>query len=394
MRILMLSHGYPPTVSGVTLVVQRFSRALIRRGHDVAVLTGRQRGASDQFVDQEVRVIRIRSWRNPYWQEGPIPLITLRTLNKLIRDIQPDLIHTHENALLSLQLLRLQRELSIPMVASCYFYPNFVPHYLKLGHRLEPSLVRFLWKYGVFNLNHFDRVIFSTLTQLQEFVDHGLSAPSMVVSNGVDLAEYRPAGGRQAGMDAEVAQRYALPMGPRVLFNGRLALDKKIDVLIRAMPRLWSERRAHLLLAGRGDDQPRLQALVRQYKVEHCVHFLSFVPDADLPAIFRLSDLFAIASICEVQSIPALKALASGLPIVAVNAGSLPELVHDGKNGYLVQPDDPQAFAESALRALDGPAEPFRQASLVISREHSEQVTFDMIEELYQQLVSRYKGPV
>jgi glycosyltransferase involved in cell wall biosynthesis len=243
------------------------------------------------------------------------------------------------------------------------------------------------WKYGVFNLNHFDQVIFSTLTQRQEFIDHGLCAPSMVISNGVDLGEYTPADGRQVDRDAEVARRYALPSGPRVLFNGRLARDKKIDVLIQAMPRLWSERQAHLLLAGRGDDQPRLEALSRKLHVEHCVHFLGFVPDADLPAIFRLSDLFAIASICEVQSIPALKALASALPIVAVNAGALPELVHDGQNGYLTPPDDPQALAEAALRALDGPVERFRLASLDISQAHGEYATFDALERLYKRMV-------
>lgn len=387
MRILMLSHGYPPTVSGVTLVVQRVSRALAQRGHDVTVLTGRQRGATDRFMDQDVQVIRIRSRRNPYWNEGPIPLITLRTMRRLINEASPDVIHTHENALLSLQLLRLRHALSVPMVASCYFYPSFVPHYLKVGERLEPALVRILWKYGVFNLSHFDQVIFSTLTQRKEFIDHGLRAPSMVVSNGVDLAEYTPADGRQAEQDAEIAQRYAIPSGPRVLFNGRLALDKKIDVLIRAMPSLWSERGTHLLIAGRGDDQPRLEALARQMHLEHCVHFLGYVPNADLPAIFRLSDLFAIASTCEVQSIPALKALASGLPIVAVDAGALPELVQDGINGYLTPPDDPQALAEAALHALDGPADRFRQASLDISHAHGEAATFDALEQLYQRLV-------
>ncbi len=248
-------------------------------------------------------------------------------------------------------------------------------------------LVSCLWKYGVSNLSHFDEVIFSTRTQQRDFIERGLRAHSMVISNGVDLMEYKPIDGRLVNLDIEVSNRYALPTGQRVLFNGRLALDKRIDLLIHTMPHIWSNRQAHLLIAGRGDDRPRLEALVRQLQVEHCVHFLGFVPDADLPAIYRLSDLFAIASTCEVQSIPALKALASGLPIVAVDAGALPELVRDGVNGYLVPPDNPQALENAMLRALDGPADKFRQASLAIGQEHGEQVTFDVIEELYIRMV-------
>ena len=165
MRILMLSHGYPPTVSGVTLVVQRVSRALVQRGHEVTVLTGRQRGESDRITDQNVKVIRIRSRRNPYWQEGPIPLVSQGILRSVIDETRPDVIHTHESALLTLQLIRLRSELRLPMVASCYFYPYFVPHYLKLGKLFQPFVETLFWKYGVFYLDYFDHVIFSTLTQ-------------------------------------------------------------------------------------------------------------------------------------------------------------------------------------------------------------------------------------
>ena len=108
----------------------------------------------------------------------------------------------------------------------------------------------------------------------------------------------------------------------------------EIDVLIRAMLHVCAEREAHLLLLGRGDDRTRLEELTEKSGLQHCVHFLGFVPEEDMPALYRAVDLFAIASICEVQSLPTLQAVATGLPVVAADAVALPELVHDGVNGF------------------------------------------------------------
>ncbi len=68
------------------------------------------------------------------------------------------------------------------------------------------------------------------------------------------------------------------------------------------------------------------------------VRFLGFIPGTDLPGLYRLADLFAIASEAELQSLVTMEAMASGLPVVAVNAGALGELVHPGENGFLARP--------------------------------------------------------
>ena len=66
--------------------------------------------------------------------------------------------------------------------------------------------------------------------------------------------------------------------------------------------------------------------------------FLGFVADDDLPGLYRLADVFAIASQAELQSLVTMAAMASGLPVVAVDAGALAELVHAGENGFLARP--------------------------------------------------------
>jgi glycosyltransferase involved in cell wall biosynthesis len=178
------------------------------------------------------------------------------------------------------------------------------------------------------------------VTALRLLRARGLRVPSQAVSNGVDLERFSPGAG-----DEELRSRYALPAGrPVILSVGRLSGEKRADVLIAAMSRLAGQAGPDgpdgpvLALAGTGPDDARLRSLARHHGVADRVRFLGYVPDADLPGLYRLADVFAIASQAELQSLATMAAMASGLPVVAVDAGALAELVHAGENGFLARP--------------------------------------------------------
>ncbi len=116
MRILMVSHGYPPVVSGVTLVVQKLARAMTRQGHDVAVVTASRQGAPHEDRDEDVRVIRVQSVPNPFWEEAPIPYAGRKELEEIMIDLEPEVIHSHESASLALAFLWVRRELSSRLI--------------------------------------------------------------------------------------------------------------------------------------------------------------------------------------------------------------------------------------------------------------------------------------
>lgn len=379
MRIMMLSHGYPPIISGVTLVAQKLAREMVRRGHRVMVISASELGEPYRAEDQGVELVRVRSTRNPFWKGGPLPILGHELLKELVASFQPEAIHTHDTGMLALQLLRLELEGFIPQIATCHFLPRFVRNYIEMGEQVDRFAEAITWGYAVRMINRFDHVVFPTATQQSAFASRGLAVPSTVISNGLDTARYRPREGQEPALWSE------LPRGLRLLFVGRLARDKNIELLITAMPKLWSETGSHLLLVGSGDDRPRLERIVRDRGLDQCVHFLGFVPEIDLPALYREVDLFVIASECEVQSIPTLQAAASGLPIVAVRAGALPELVKDAVNGALVRPNDADGFSEAAIRILGDPIARARyaQASLRIGRDHGERHTFRSYEDLY-----------
>jgi glycosyltransferase involved in cell wall biosynthesis len=174
---------------------------------------------------------------------------------------------------------------------------------------------------------------------------------------------------------------------------GRLMKDKKIDLLIEAMEHIRAGQNAHLLIVGRGDEHLNLESRAKRLGLERYVHLLGYVPERDLPAVYRSSDLFAIASVCEVQSIPALQAVATGLPIVAVDAAALPELVQPEQNGLLVLPDDPVAMGEALTKVVEDPdyrAE-LGQASLELVDKHAEDKTFQSYRVMYEGLAKKFR---
>lgn len=386
----MISHGYPPTISGVTLVVQKLARAMVRKGHFVTVLTGSDRREPYDADDHGVRLIRVRSLANPFWKEGPIPYLPQKDLEAILDEAQPDLVHVHEGAILGIQIVRVGCPRGLPLLATSYYVPRFVARYLSLTDQPQSLVESIAWAYATWFFNQFDHVVFATRAHRHYFLQKGLHVPTTLISNGVDTTRYCPANDGQApgasnGRVEDVEAGLHLPPRPRILFVSRLMQDKEIDVLIRAMPHVTARHPAHLLLAGRGDDRRRLEDLTDELGLRDCVHFLGFVPEADMPALYRASDLFAMAATTEVQSIPTLQATATALPVVAADAVALPELVHHGENGFLFPPGDSQAAAEAIVRILDDPEMAARmgRAGLAITAPHAETSTFDQYEALY-----------
>jgi glycosyltransferase involved in cell wall biosynthesis len=385
MRIMMFSHGYPPTLSGVTLVVQKISRAMVQQGHEVTVVTASERLLPYESEDQGVRLLRIFGLPNPGWREGPIPVMLPPAIHKLTEQYQPDVIHTHENVVLSNALILTRWKKRPAFISSCYSLPSYVIQYLHLG-KLAGLFERFVWKVAVGNLNHFEHVVFCTRTHQRDFLAHGLRPPTTVISNGVNIKRYCP----EKTPNENVELRYHLPEGPRILSVGRLMKDKKLDILVKAMRVVCDQLPAQLLVVGRGSEHPHLKTLIKQLGLDGCVHLLGYTPEEDLPALYRASHLFAIPSLVEVQSLPALQAAVTGLPIVAANSAALPELVKHGENGLLVYPMTTENLGNAILTILNNPERARRmgQVSLEIGRTHDEQLTFQAYNDFYQGLTS------
>jgi glycosyltransferase involved in cell wall biosynthesis len=165
----------------------------------------------------------------------------------------------------------------------------------------------------------------------------GLSEPLTCCQNPVDLAALR-----RMGVQA-----------PYVLFVGLLKPHKNVAALIRAFDRLPAgiKNDTHLVIVGRKDSEyPRLEALVRELSLESRVVFAGHVTDADLQALYSGASALALVSLNEGFGLPALEAMAFGVPVIVSNTSSLPEVA--GSAGILVDPRDEQSIANGIEMVL------------------------------------------
>ena len=188
----------------------------------------------------------------------------------------------------------------------------------------------------------------------------GLSEASIaVVSEGPDAA-FRPRPGDAAV--ERIRERYRLPRDSKlILYVGGISPHKNLDALLRAAaivrrnePGGW-----HVVLVGdyKGDSflgcYQNLAALVRSLAIDEFITFTGFVPDDDLALLYNAATLLALPSKGEGFGLPVVEAMACGLPVIASDRNSLPEVM--GGAGLLFDPDSDQAIAECILRLLRDP---------------------------------------
>ncbi|MCC5647764.1 glycosyltransferase family 4 protein [Nostoc sp. CHAB 5824] len=136
---------------------------------------------------------------------------------------------------------------------------------------------------------------------------------------------------------------------------GRMAKYKGYDQILHALLKVRLHvPNVHFILAGKGDDLPRINALVTSLNLEDCVTIAGFVPDEELCAYYNLCDVFALPSKGEGFGIVYLEALACGKPVLAGNQDGSIDPLAEGKLGCLVDPDNVEEIADNLIQILQG----------------------------------------
>jgi glycosyltransferase involved in cell wall biosynthesis len=156
---------------------------------------------------------------------------------------------------------------------------------------------------------------------------------------------------------AYLLEKYGLkPEQPVILTVSRLAAVERYKGYAQILEALPQIRQAipnvHYIIAGKGDDRPRIEQLIAQLGLQDCVTLAGFVPDEQLCDYYNLCDLFAMPSKREGFGIVYLEALACGKPVLGGNQdGAIDALCH-GELGALVDPDDIGEIAQTSIQIL------------------------------------------
>lgn len=383
MRIAIVTDNSYPNVNGIAYSTERLARQLKHRRHHVLLIAPSSVMRNEWSEREGVKVLGVRSLPTPLYEGLRWSILGCRRpVQQALRDFQPDLIHLQTHFALGHAALHASRALGVPVMATNHFTAETLVHHLQVPAPLRQIVTEWSWRYLLRTYKRLDLVTAPTATALSMLQRVGFSGCGQVVSNGVDLGVFSP---QNVGAPL---RGYLLPRGPKLLFVGRLDNEKNIAFAIRAFAHAVRDTDGYFIVAGSGSERHNLEAIARNLGIVERVIFTGFVRDRDLPALYGAVDGFVMPGLGELQSIATMEAMATGLPIIAVESAALPELVRNGVNGFLVQPGDTARLASCMVNVLSDRvlSKKMGQASLRDIRNHDINVTVSAFEELYARL--------
>jgi len=360
MRLTLVTETFAPQVNGVSRTLGQLVRHMEGAGDSVQVIHpdyGKTlRGPDDH---------QVASVSMPFYPEVIIPRPPFAPVRRAIAAFGPDLIHVATEATLGLGVLNFALGRAIPTVSS--FHTNFdqyCDHY-RVGWAKGAA-----WRYLRWFHNRTRETYVPSRATIGELEARGFER-LVLWPRGVDGDLFRPDRPGRARI------REALGFGPDDVVIGhvsRLAAEKNVMHLAEALRTVGAARpNVRFLFVGDGPARAELEA-----EMGPNARFVGYRGGEDLADHYAAADLFAFASLTETFGNVVLEALASGLPVVAIRAGGVGEIVRSGETGILVEPDDPpSAMAGALIGLVDDPA--LRREMAESARSYALTQTWDAI---------------
>jgi len=386
MKILIPADLYWPTINGVATFGRNLAHGLAARGHEVMVIAPSQTGKRCKEVDGNYVIVRTASVPFLPYQNFRISPTPGREVKKIIQEFDPDVIHIQMLMWIGQAAMKYGNKYGIPIVSTNHAMPENLMDNIKLLAPVARPINYMLSQYGARFHSKSDYVTLPTQSAIDMFkANDRIDVPMEAISNGIDLVRFQP-----GTPSPELLKKYDLPTDrPIITYVGRLDAEKHLWVLIKAFARVLKSHKAHLLIVGDGTDRLNLRDLAHELDVMDHISFAGLVSEEDKVALHQVGTVFAMPSPMELQSIATLEAMASGQPIVAVDAGALRELCQDKRNGFLCDRDDDKQFAEGLLELISKPElrAKMSRESLAIANTHNLQTTLERFEQIYSDLI-------
>ncbi len=343
MKICMMTNTYLPHVGGVARSVSTFAEEFQRQGHEVLVVAPQFDGkplpaASEKFVE------RIPSLRNFNGSEFSVRLPLAASLSERIDAFQADIMHAHHPFLLGDTALRIAQNKNIPIIFTHHTRYEDYTHYIPFSETMREVAIELPTHYA----NLCDGVIAPSESIARTIRKRGVKTPMTVIPTGIDVQAFATADGRR------FRDKLGIPPDAMVIGHvGRLALEKNLGYLAEAVALyLKSAPESRFLLVG---DGPWLEPLRQVFEQHGCADRLILAGKRTgrvLREAYRAMDVFVFASQSETQGMVIAEAMAAAVPVVALNASGVREVMRHEQNGLMLATAAPAGEFAEAIAVL------------------------------------------
>jgi 1,2-diacylglycerol 3-alpha-glucosyltransferase len=324
MNILLMTNTYKPLLGGLEKSIELFAQEYRERGHRVIIV-------APQFPDMkpEEDVIRIPAVENFYGTYFSLQLPLPGVLEESLGEFRPDIVHSQHPFLVGDTALRVASKYNVPLVFTHHTLYEENVHYMP-GNK--EALKRFVIELSTGYANMSDSIFAPSESIMWLMKERGVQTPIHVVPTGIYVNKFSRGAGKALRKKLQIPSE-AFVVG----YIGRLAPEKNLGFLAKAVAVYMEENEdAHFLIGGHGPSEEMIRDIFIQHRILDRLHMVGIFKGKELVDAYHAMDVFAFASQSETQGLVLDEAMASGVPVVAVDAPGVREVVRDRINGCLL----------------------------------------------------------
>ena len=331
MKIAFFTETFLPKVDGIVTRLTKTIECLVKNGDEVIVFC--PEGCPDEY--KGAKIIGVAAMPLPLYPELKLGLPGA-AVSDALEKFKPDLIHVVNPAVLGLGGIWLAKTNNIPLIASYHTHlPKYLEHY-GMG-MLEPLL----WELLKAAHNQALLNLCTSTAMVSELESKGIRRTALW-QRGVDTNCFKPEY-RNQDMRKKLLGEFP-DTGSLLIYVGRLSAEKQIE---RIKPVLDKIPDASLALVGDGPYRNQLEKIFENTKT----NFVGYLAGEELASAYASGDIFLFPSSTETLGLVLLEAMAAGCPVIGANKGGIPDIINDGVNGCLYDPDKEDNGEESLIAA-------------------------------------------
>lgn len=358
MKIVDINPFFYPLLGGIEHRMHLTCKELVKRGHDVTILTGQLPGTElEEKSESGYKILRLPS--KLYKIYNP-PYITSKNIAETLESLDADIVN---------------------------FNYRWAPSYSTALRKYDGAKVftsHNTWGEGIGIQTIPSRINDEMFRRTMETFDHIIAVSDYMKE---DLMKHGFNGDRISVVNS-CLEKYPVVNDTEddfILSLGRLVRVKGLDYLIEAMQSVDQK----LIICGKGPDTKRLEKKISKYGLEDKVKLLGWVSEEDKERYMGTCKFFVMPSLCEAYGLAAVELMAYGKPVVCTNVNGLPGTVLDG--GVLVEPRNAPDLANAINDLLSDKDRRIRvgKNARIVAESRNCTVTTDKIEEVYNMVLSK-----
>jgi len=385
MRIAIFTNNYLPNPYGVSGSVESFRKVFERLGHEVYIFAPHWKG----YRDENPRVFRYPAFETNIKIKFPIAVPYSRKINKVLKNLDLDIIHSQHPNLLGSAAARWAKEKNIPLVFTWHTLYDQYAHFAPFVPKKLAAwwMIRAAKNYA----NSCDAVITPTPSVMDIIRNWGVTNGNITaIPTGVEENEF------ENPDRTGVREKYGIGEDEILLFvMTRLTAEKNVDFLVDAvLDILQKNDTSKFMICGEGNLKEEIAKKVSRSGLEDRAIFSGIVSGGEKKNYYTAGDIFVYASKSETQGMILTEAMYSGLPIVAVRATGAVDIIEDGKTGFLVE-ENIEKFGSAVQKLIDDEnlRKKFGEEARRIAREkYTAGVCAGKMVEVYEKTMSRKKS--